>query len=180
MKRTALILVLLALPLLAGAATVDLGTHGTLSIDVPAGWKLSSHREEESGYALTLTPPGDVNARCIFSVAFMEPGEPVTRDKVQEQVLNIGDQFVDASVEKKKVLKELNPKGSYGYYCVFTDASMVGKPSAKDEFKVVAVAVLRLTDDVMAAVSIAADDEKGPEFQSMLAAASSAAVAPAK
>jgi hypothetical protein len=176
--RTALLAFLLLLAPLAPAATVDLGAHGTLSIEVPKGWKLSSQKAEETGYAITLTPPDGVNARCILSVAYVDPGEPMSREKAQAQVLSIADQFVDASVEKKAVLHDLSLKSGYGYYCTFTDASMVGKPPAKDEFKMVGVAVLKLADDLMAAVSMAADDEKGPDFEAMLAAVSSAAVRP--
>jgi hypothetical protein len=175
MKRLTILGLLALLPLCAGAATVDLGSHGSLAIDVPSGWTLSTEKQE-SGVSLTLTPPGDLNARCIVGVAFVDPAQSITRDKLQEQVLNLGDQFVDASVERKKVLRELNPKGSFGYYCVFTDASMVGRPAKKDEFRVLAVGAVRLGDSIAAAVSIAADDEKGADFQAMLAAVTSALV----
>jgi hypothetical protein len=179
MKSFALFLALLALPLAARADKVDLGPHGTFTITPPSGWTVSTKSKGDQGTAITLTPPGDANAACLINVSIVPVTEPVTREKVQEQTLAICDQFVDASVEKKKILREFAMAQSFGYYCVFTDASMVGQPAKKGEFKVIGVGVVRLRDDVMAAVGISADDEKSPEFAAMLAAVASAAVAPA-
>ena len=168
---------LLLLPILASAETLDLGGHGTLSISVPKDWKLTSTKEEDSGYALVLSPPGEVNAKCLLNLVFVPKGEPTSKDDVNEKVLNASDQFVDASVEKKKVLRHFNlAGGAYGAYCVFTDASLVGQAPKKDDFKMLAVGIIRFNDDVSASVSLLADDEKGPDFAAMLAAVSSATV----
>jgi hypothetical protein len=129
---------------------------------------------QDSGYAVTLSPSGNENAKCIINIACAPTPEPVSRVKVQAGVLALGDQFVGASVEKKKVIREFAISGgSYGCYCVFTDASMVGQPSRHDEFKMVGVGIIQFGDDLMAAVSLAADDEKGSDFVAILAAASS-------
>jgi L-fucose mutarotase/ribose pyranase (RbsD/FucU family) len=68
----------------------------------------------------------------------------------------------------------------YGAYCLFTDASMVGQPTKKDEFKVIAIGMIRFNDDVSAAVSLLTDDAAGPDFAAMLKAVSGATVGPAK
>ena len=177
MKRAVAWLALLALPFLAYPETVDLGTHGMLSISVPSGWRLSSHKEEDTGVAITLSPPAPVNAKCLLNVTYVAEPKPVAKEAVDEQVLSVCDQFVDQSVEKRKTLRELGmPGGAYGSYCVFTDASMVGKASAPDEFKVIGIGIIHFRDDVMAAVSLAADDAGGGDFASMLAAVRSTSV----
>jgi len=178
MKHGITLLVFLLLPLYASAETQDLGPHGTFSIAAPKGWTYSATKEEDSGYLIVLTPPADVNARCVLNVVFVPSGEPSSKQEIQEKVLAICDQFVDASVEKKKVLHDFAVSTGYGAYCVFTDASRVGLPPEKDSFKAVASGMVRLNDDVSVAVILLTDDAKGPDFEAMLKAVSSAAVAP--
>jgi hypothetical protein len=181
MKRTLALAVLALLPLALPAETLDLGPRGVFGITLPKGWKMSSEKEGDSGYAVTVSPPGNENAKLLINLAMVPNQEPVPKEQVQEQVLAICDQFVEKSVEKKKVLRELGmPGGAYACYCVFTDASMVGKPPEKDNFKVIGIGIMKFSDDLMAAFSIDSDDEKGPEFAAMLAAAASAVVTPKK
>ena len=179
--RTLLVLLALCAAPLLPAETISLGTHGSLAIAVPKGWTLATQKENENGIAITLSPQSDANAKGIINVSFIADPQPVGRRDVEEKVRAIGEQFVDASVEKKENLRDLPlGGGAIGSYCVFTDASMVDQPPKKDEFKVVAVAILRFTDEVMAAASVAADSEKGPEFTALIAALSSAAYKPAR
>jgi len=174
MKRFIPLLAFLALPAFALAETIDLGTRGALGIAVPKGWTLSTQKEEDSGVALTISPPSGVNAKLLLNITFVPEPKPVSRDEVQEKVLSVCDQFVDASVEKKKTLRDFSLSGSaFGSYCIFTDASLVGQPPKTDEFKVIGVGIVRYSDDVMAAVSLAGDDAKGTDFAAMMAAVSS-------
>jgi hypothetical protein len=173
MKRILPLLALFILPAFASADTVDLGLRGSLEISVPKGWTLSTQKEEDSGFAITVSPPSGVNAKLLVNIAFVPEPKPTSRDEIQEKVLSVCDQFVDASVEKKKTLRDFSLQGSaFGSYCVFTDASLVGKAPKPDEFKVIGVGIIRYTDEIVAAISIAGDDEKGPDFAAMLAAVS--------
>jgi hypothetical protein len=176
MKRLLLVSALLALaPLCAPADTVDLGTHGTLGIAVPKGWKLTSAPWEQPGVAITVTPPGGANAQFLLSILFVPKGMSDLKADVDEKVLSEAGAFVDMSVEKKKTLRKFAMTGDfYGSYCVFTDASLVGKPPEKDNFKVISAGIIWFNDDVSGATSILCDDEKGPEFAAMVAMASSA------
>jgi hypothetical protein len=179
MKRYLTLALLALIPLLAPAATLDLGIHGTFGITPPKDWKFSAQKGDDGGTVVTLSPPGQENARCIINVTLVPNPEPTSKDKVQEAVLALCDRFVDESVEKKKVLRDLAvPGGVYGCYCVFTDASMVGQPPKHDEFKVIGIGIVQFNDEVMAAVSIAADDAKGSDFVSLLAAVSSMSLGP--
>jgi hypothetical protein len=177
MKRLLLVSALLLAPALAPAETLDLGARGTFSITPPKGWTFSATREEDMGFVVLISPPGDVNAQFVLNLVFADKGEASSNDDIRDKALAAADQFVESSVEKKKVLREFSlPAGSYGAYCVFTDASLVGQPPKKDSFKMVAVGIARLSDGVSASVNLLFDDDKGPEFASMLAALSSAKV----
>jgi hypothetical protein len=180
MKRLIPLLALLHLPASATAATADLGPHGTLSITIPKDWTIASQKEEDTGLVLVISPPADVNAKLVINVVFPLDRQPLSKEAVQEETNAAGDQYVDASVEKKKVLREFKLSSGYGAYCVFTDASMVGKPKEKDSFKMVGTGIIWFNEDVKAGVTMVADDENGPDFAALLAAVSSATVSARK
>jgi hypothetical protein len=179
-KRSLALFALMALPFAAGAETLDLGPHGKFSVAVPKDWTYAVQKMEETGYALTLTAPGDANAACVLTLVFVDNPEPLSKEKVQADVLAACDQFVAESVEKAKVPREFDVPGAYGVYCVFTDASRVGKPVERGTYRAVAMGEVHLTDDVTMSASMLFDDMKGPEFKAMLAAVSSASISKSK
>jgi hypothetical protein len=178
MKRHILISALLLLaPLSAPAETVDLGVHGTLAISVPKGWKLTSAPWEQPGVAITVAPPEGVNAQFLLSILYVPKGMSDLKADVDEKVLNEAGMFIDMSVEKKKVLLKFPMAGdAYGSYCVFTDASLVGKPPQKDNFKKISAGIIWFNDDVSGATSILGDDDK--DMAAMIAMAASATLKP--
>jgi hypothetical protein len=179
MKRCTLVLALL-LAAIARADTIDLGPAGGFSITPPKDWTVTSQKEEDSGVAVTLAPPAAVNANLIVNLTFVPKEQPVTKEILQDAVLQLADKFVDASVEKKKTLRDFTVAQGYGSYCVFTDASQVGQPTKKDVFKVVGVGAIHLTDDLMATVGFACDDEKGQDIAAILGAVATARFTPKK
>jgi len=177
MKIPTLVLSLLLAGAPALADTVDLGPHGMLSITVPKGWRLTSAKQADVGVTLQLIPEGDANAQGLMTVVFVEKGESSSKDDVDEKTLTAADNFIGQSLEKKKVLKHFDMSGgAYGAYCYFTDASLVGAPTKKGDFKGVASGIVRFNDEVSGGVTLLTDDEKGDDFAAMLAAVSSARV----
>jgi hypothetical protein len=45
----------------------------------------------------------------------------------KEKMVELFQEYVDSSVEKAMQFEELDPRTGAGTYCVFTDASLVGK-----------------------------------------------------
>jgi hypothetical protein len=180
MKRIIPLLALLLLPAAAPADTIDLGTHGALVVTPPKGWTIATQKEEDAGLVLIFVPPPEVNAKLIINVVFPPEKQPLSKQTIQDEAEAAGDQWVDSSVEKKKVVRDFKLSPGYGAYCVFTDASRVGKPPEKDNFKMVATGILWFSEDVKAGVTLVADDEKGPDFLAMVAAVSSATLGPKK
>jgi hypothetical protein len=128
----------------------------------------------DTGVNLTLSPAAGVNASCTIGVVFVPKGATAAKADVDEKVVQQAQVFVPVSVEKKANLRKFSLAGdAYGSYCVFTDASLVGQPPQKDNFKVVGLGIIWFNDDVSAATSLSCDDEKGPEFAAMLGAANS-------
>jgi hypothetical protein len=174
MKRYALVLTLLLLPIALRADPVDLGTHGSVSIDAPKGWTTTVKKMGDSGSQVTIEAPADMNAACVVLITVVPNPEPLSKEKIQALVLDMCDQTVDSSVEKKKVLHDLDARGGYASYCVFTDASMVGKPVTKGQFKVSGIGIVHLSDEVLLSFGVDADDASGPEFAAMLSSVAGA------
>lgn len=165
---------LLLLPLCCFADTVDLGAHGTLTIDVPKDWKLTTTKQD-TGVDLVIAAPGGANAQLLFSVIYVPNGATAVKADVDGKVLAEAAGFLSTAVEKKAELRKYSMSGdAYGSYCVFTDASLVGKAPEKDNFKVFSVGIIWFNDAVGASVSQVCDDEKGPEFAAMIAMTNSA------
>ncbi len=167
MKPLLLAAALLTCPA-AHAGSVALGTYGTFEITEPKGWTVSTHAQEETGVAVLLTPPASVNARCVLNVSVVSPAEPVSKETIREQVQSVSEQFVAASVEKEKTLQEFKVSSGYGAYCLFTDASEVGKPVKPEVFKNVVIGIIRLSDGDAIAVSLLFNDPSGPDLAAML------------
>ena len=87
--------------------------------------------------------------------AKMNPKPQMVEGAVVEEDASIADSVLlpgarvaaSASVEGKAVLKELRVAGKSGYVCTFTDASLVGKPPAKDNYKTLTSCFVYLGDN---------------------------------
>jgi len=166
--------ILLLLPLSALADTVDLGTHGAFTIAVPKDWKLTS-TNQDTGVDLAIVAPGGANAQLLFKIAYLPQGATVAKADVDGKVVAECRGFLSRSVEKRAVLRKYSMTGdACGAYCLFTDASLVGKPPEKDNFKVFTFGIIWFNNAVDVSVVQVCDDEKGPEFATMLAMTNSA------
>jgi hypothetical protein len=173
-QRRLLLFALPLLPLSASADTVDLGTHGVFTIAVPKDWKLTSTKQD-TGVDLAIVAPGGANAQLLFKIAYPAQGATLAKAEVDANVLAEVGGFLSKSVEKKAVLRKYSMTGdAYGAYCLFTDASLVGKPPEKDNFKVFTFGIIWFNDAVGVSVVQVCDDEKGPDFATMLAMTNSA------
>lgn len=160
--------------------TLNLGSHGTFTMDVPANWKFFSQPVQDKGYVVGLQPASGESAGLKISLIYPPQPRPADEAKLKEDLLRICDQYVGASVEKVKTLKEYGVKSGFGQYAVFTDESLVGKPDTANEFKIISPGLIQMTDGVIAMLTGVAQDAKGPEFTAILAAIKSIEIKPAK
>jgi hypothetical protein len=153
-------------------ADFDLGTHGKLSVSVPEDWgvngKSANTPEGKAlGYTFAFKPRNDANAKCLLTFVYQTNGA-TSKDAVRQEVLRITKAFVADSVEKKQDLKDFTLESGYGTYCLFTDASLVGKKAEPGDYKVMGSGRIQLDKDVGAVVSMFADDANGGEMKAML------------
>jgi hypothetical protein len=164
------------------AAEFDLGTHGTLSVTVPDNWSINgkaANRPDGTpiGYALAIKSRTAENAKCLLTFAYTTNGAP-NKEAIRKEVLRITEQFVSESVEKKQNLKDFSLEKGYGCYCLFTDASLVGKKTPPGEHKVMGSGQAQPADNLVGVVSLFADEADGEEMQAMLKIINSLKVRP--
>src|SRR6266481_2565497 len=138
-------------------AEFDLGTHGKLSVTVPDDWSINGkavNRPDGTaiGYAFAIKPRSDANAKCLLRFAYTTNGVP-NKEIIRKEVLRICEEFVSESVEKKKNLKDFSLAKGYGAYCLFTDASLVGKNVKPGEYKIMGSGEVQPADNMVGAVS---------------------------
>jgi hypothetical protein len=164
------------------AAEFDLGAHGTLSVTVPDDWDVqgkAANRPDGTpiGYAFAIKPRSDANAKCLLTLAYTTNGVP-NKEFIRKEVLRTCEAFVSESVEKKKNLKDFSLEKGYGAYCLFTDASLVGKKTKPGDYKVMGSGLVQPADNMLAVVSLFADEADGIEFKAMIKIINSLKVKP--
>jgi hypothetical protein len=164
------------------AAEFDLGTNGTLSVSVPGDWSISGNAVNRPdgtpiGYAFAIKPRSDANAKCLLTFAYTTNGAP-NKDVIRKEVLRITEQFVLGSVEKTKKLKDFSPQTGFGCYCLFTDASLVGKKPKPGDYKVMGNGQVQPADNLVGVVSLFANKADSVEMKTMLEIIKSLSVKP--
>ncbi|HTB80160.1 MAG TPA: hypothetical protein VK717_04655 [Opitutaceae bacterium] len=165
-KLTWLILILLGF-LSARADDFILGEHGILSMPVTDAWVAQNH-DVQSGYTISLESKTGANAACRITVIAVQNATFPDKAKTRAEFMQLAQSFSPGSVEKKPAPKEFSLKSGFGLYCSFTDASLVGKPPIKGNYKTVSPGLIYMSKDLVLAVTIFTDDPSGPEFRQLV------------
>ena len=149
---------------------------------VPDDWSINGKVVNRSdgtpiGYAFAIKPRSDANAKCLLTFAHTTNGPP-NKEVIHKEVLRICEEFVSESVEKKKNLKDFSLEKGYGAYCLFTDASLVGKQVKLGDYKVMGSGEVQPADNLLGVVSLFADDADGIELKAMIKIINSLKVKP--
>jgi len=163
------VLTCLFIPALAAADEFVWAKHGTITFAVPAGWSLLGKPIEEVGYAFRASPDSPAAAVAQITLLEAKPDHPFTSEAATKLFDKMVQPFVSGSVEKRIVSHSLAPQQGFGMYCQFTDASLVGKPPEKNNFKCQYNALLVLDTYIGVVATLQFDDPDKPEPAAMLA-----------
>lgn len=169
MKKILLLAILGLLAIRGFAEKIELGGNKALVLTLPATW---------TGTGPVVLPPGmparGINVRyvtkngsndAVLLTILTVPDDRLSdRESLRALFEKATEQFVSGSVEAKADIKELRLAGATGFCATFTDASLVGKPSVKDDFKVVTSCFIYLGEQVMLTATIFTDDPAGPAY----------------
>jgi hypothetical protein len=92
----------------------------------------------------------------------------ITKEKLLSTMQAEGDVHSPDSVEKKATLVPIDVKNGYGAYYVLTDARLVGKTPAQDEYKVMARFIIQYENNALASITAFMDDANCTEFKQIL------------
>lgn len=166
-------LLLLVSSMLAGAATKTQEQTIALTVDrkvvlaVPNGFTLNAGTADTGAVAVKLA---SVNDGVTLEVQFMpDPEGKYAGARARKELINeLFIQFVESSTEKAMQFEELDPRTGAATYCIFTDASLVGKtelpPGEYRHF----TAGVKVWPGVFAVFRCFSNDTNSVEFKAML------------
>lgn len=168
--RTRLAILLLLLPVAVGwAETFVVRDHGRLEIFPVGEWKFSS---EDVGELKIVIAPKRARDNAIATLAVVAggPDEYPTETKLMRRLTEIAQRLAESGefVERKALLKPIYHQQGFGYYFVFSDAKLVGRPVIPGDFKNVCLGLLRLGPTILVRVQILSDGEETEAFQQLL------------
>lgn len=170
MKNPLLTVALLTLLAVTGVAEkLDLGSGKSAQISVPDTWKAAGLPPSAPGMPTVgtnirfITKNGS-NDAVLITLLTVPDDSFAEKDNLQALIEESTQQFAAGSVERKVSLKEIRIAGKSGYYCIFTDANLVGKPTAPDDYKTLTSCFVYLGDEVLLAATVFSDDVSGPAY----------------
>lgn len=170
MKMPLLILALLTLLAVTGAAEkIDLGSGKFVQISVPDTWKAAPLPPSAPGMPAVgtniryITKDGS-NDAVLITLLTVPDDRFAESDNLQAIIEESTQQFAAGSVEGKVILKQIRIAGKSGYYCTFTDANLVGKPTTKDDYKTLTSCFVYLGDEVLLTATVFSDDVAGKAY----------------
>ena len=167
----------LLFPLLLAAAdaapktrdeTVFIFQNRRVTIAVPEGLGFSSRKDERGIISVRIGHPKE---KISLELAFLpDPEGRFAAARGRKEFLNeTFHAHVASSVEKAMQFEELEPRSGAGTYCVFTDASLVGRTKLPPGEFLHATTGLKTWAGVGAVFTILSHDAQSKEYQSLMA-----------
>ena len=169
MKKIFALFLLLTGGLWAQSGTIDLGSHGKLTLYISEKWQFDTS-DFGDRRLVSIKPKDDVNAECSLTITFPETDRLDTKARLKMRVEVDAAKFAEQSTEGKAIGKPFALGIGYGYRCDFTDPELVGKAPQKGNFKTISVGLIHVTADVLVEVSISADGFASAPYNELLGA----------
>ena len=164
----------LILTLPAVAYEFDLGSAGTVSVDVPNGWNQPTEtRPDESGVQFRISSTIEGNAAVIGTLIVGENFRAAA-NRIKSEFELLCSPYLARSVEDTVVIHDLDSTANaVGFYATLTDARMVDAPAGGSKTKTFTVCLIVLSDSVKALVFLYCDNPESTVFGQALAIAQS-------
>jgi hypothetical protein len=160
------------------AATFDLGSEGTLSVDIPASWAITARPLGHHGYDLRFQPPSDEGPQICFTVIIPANGKVLDHAAADATFRDVAAEFAKDSVDQKPDIKEMKLANGFAFYASFTDPSLVGHAPVPGNWKTSTPCVMVLSGKIVVSATIFSDDLSTPDFAESLAVLWSARLEP--
>jgi len=154
------------------ANLVQFDKRRSIKIDIPPGWGTLRQPgnplpDTVGTYNLKLLPPADVKAGFTITIGKLKTGKPFSKQQFEALAQKMASDILPGTVEKEAVFSELQMRGGRGLYCLFTDASLVGKPPVPRDYKYLGLFLANYDNGCVAYATALADDKDGAHFKLM-------------
>lgn len=171
-SRTLLTLLALAVAPLAAPAkeqveTVFLFQNRQVVIAVPDGLGFASGKDSRGMMTVQVA---DQKQKVSLQVTFLpDPESQFSTARSRREFMNeTFGHYVESSVEKSMQFEELEPRIGAGTYCVFTDASLVGKAKVPAGEYLHSTTGLKAWSGVVAVFSFFSADVNSPDYLAVM------------
>jgi hypothetical protein len=147
--------------------TIFLFENRKLMVAVPEGLGCVTEKDDAGIVVVRISDP---KQKVSGEVRFLpDPEERFTQARARKELIHeMFSDYVPSSTEKGIQFEELDPKVGKGTYCVFTDASLVGKTNLPPGEFLHLTAGLKAWPGVVAVFRIFSNETTSPEYQSVL------------
>lgn len=141
------------------------GEHRVV-ITVPAGYVFSSGRDEQGAIMAKVADPKE---KVVLQVQFLpDPDGFFATEQARMDKLAVAcQQYAEGSVEKSYNFTPLEPHRGAGTFCMFTDASLVGKEPPKGEVRNVTTGI-KAWPGWFCVFTLLSNDTTSKEYQTAL------------
>jgi len=138
-----------------------------LTIAVPAGFECLATKDETGTMIVKLA---SAKEKVSGEVKFLpDPDNQFLSSRARKDLMNeMFFDYVESSTEKAMRFEELEPQVGGGTYCVFTDASLVGKTPLPPGQSLHLTAGLKAWPGVVAVFRVFSNDITSSEYQAVL------------
>jgi len=169
MRRTLAILVFLLATLGGWAVVFPLRDNGRLEVFPVGDWKFGS---EDVGDLKIVMAPKRVEDNAVATLTVVTGGgdEFGTEEKLTRQLNQVAQRLAASGdyAERKAVLKPIYCGQGFGFYFMFSDAKLVGRPVVTGDYKTICLGMIRVNANVMIRLQIYSDGEETEAFQQLL------------
>jgi hypothetical protein len=148
--------------------TVALSMDRSVVISVPEGFSFDAGRDDAGAVMVRLASAGDT---VTLDLLFLpDPEGKFASARARRELINEKfNTYVGSSTEKGIQFEELDPRTGAGTYCVFTDASLVGKDKLPPGEYLHFTAGVKAWPGVITVFRCFHQDTTSPAYQAVLA-----------
>ena len=138
-----------------------------VAVAVPAGLGFASNKDDRGLITVRIGHPQDkISAQITF---LPDPDGQYATARARKEFMNENFQgYVGSSVEKAMQFEELEPRVGAGTYCIFTDASLVGKTSLPPGEFLHSTAGLKTWPGIVAIFSVFSNETTSKDYQAVM------------
>ena len=169
MRRLLAILIFSLLVLGGQAEVFPLREYGKLELYPVGEWKFGSEDMGELNIVIAPKRARD-NAVATLKVAAGGQDEYPTDVKLSLHLTEVAQRLAAGGdfSERKTILKPIYCSQGFGFYFMFSDAKLVGRPVVPGDYKKICLGMIRVNANVMIRFQIMSDGEETEAFQQLL------------